>query len=133
MELDLSELKLTKKQKLEVAQAVIDKIVANAEKGKDRQGKSLPKYSKDYKDSDAFGAFGKSTKPNMTLTGDLLGQIDVIDVDGDTVLIGWADEQENLKAHGNITGQEGLWPAKRDFFGLPPKEIKEILDGYSEE
>lgn len=127
------DLTLTKKDKLQIAQEVIDRIVSNAEKGLDRNGKALPKYTKTYKDSDAFTAFGKSSKPNMTLAGDMLGQIDVLEVSDDTITIGWNDETENAKAHGNITGQEGEWPAKRDFFGLPVKEIKEIIDGTSEE
>ena len=68
----------------------------------------------------------------MTLSGDMLGQIDVLGISGDTIKIGWDSELENAKAHGNITGQEGLWKKKRDFFGLTAKEIKEILDANGE-
>jgi len=123
---------LPKSTKERIAQAIIDKIIANSEAGLNRTGGSLPKYSKGYLNSDAFTAFGKDSKPNMTLSGDMLGQIDVLGISGDTIKIGWDSELENAKAHGNITGQEGLWKKKRDFFGLTAKEIKEILDANGE-
>lgn len=123
---------LPKSTKERIAQAIIDKIVANSEDGIDRNGRALPKYTAGYVKSDSFTAFGKDKSPNMTLTGDLLGQIDVLSVSGDTLKIGWDSELENAKAHGNITGQEGLWKKKRDFFGLTAKEIKEIIDSEVE-
>jgi hypothetical protein len=124
---------LPKSTKERIAQAIIDKIIEKSEDGLDRNGRSLPSYAKSYTESDAFEAFGKSKRPNMTLSGDLLGQIDVISTSGDKLKIGWKSELENAKAHGNITGQEGLWKKKRDFFGLTAKEIKEIIDGESED
>lgn len=137
IDIDLSELlpdkRFTTAQKETIAQKIIDKIVANAESGLDRNGKSLPKYSKPYKGSDEFEAFGKTNAPNMTLTGDLLGQLDVLKIDGNKVRIGWESEQENLKAHGNITGQEGQWAKKRDFFGLTASELKEIISGQDQD
>lgn len=121
---------LTRTDKDRILQKIIDKIVEKSESGKDRLGKSLPKYSKSYKESDEFKAFGKTNKPNMTLTGDMLGQIDILKIQGDTARIGWDSEEENLKAHGNITGQEGI-RKKRDFFGLTVDDIKEIISGES--
>lgn len=122
---------LSKSTKERIAQAIIDKIIANSEAGVDRNGRDLPKYSKGYEASSAFAAFGKSNKPDMTLTGDMLGQIDVLSMSGDTIKIGWEDPEQSAKAHGNITGREGL-RKKRDFFGLTATEIKEILKEYGE-
>ena len=133
IDIDLSELlpdrRFSEQEKESIAQRIINKIVENSESGIDRLGRPLPKYSKDYKESDAFTAFGKSNDPNMTLTGDLMGQLDILKIAGNTVRIGWDSELENAKAHGNITGQEGKWKKKRDFFGLTTAELKEIISG----
>jgi hypothetical protein len=136
LELDLAEMfpnkKLDLATKEQIAQAIIDKIISNSESGLDRNGKKLPKYSKGYSASEEFKLYGKNKDdPNMTLSGDMLGQIDILKITGNKVRIGWEDELQNAKAHGNITGQEGKWThegkkIKRDFFGLKPDEITEL-------
>lgn len=79
-------------------------------------------YSKKYKDSLDFKAAGKSNKVNLTLTGDMLGLLE-LEVDGNEVELGWDDELEQLKASNHIVGDT---VPKRDFFGLTAADIKKI-------
>ena len=118
-----------------LGQAIIDKMVTRtkASKGMQFSGNgagreidlSSKKYSKEYKDSREFKAFGKTNKVNLTLTGDMLGQIDITKLKGNSVTIGWDDPEENGKAHGHSTGKNGKAPKmKRPFFGVNKKELK---------
>ena len=120
--------KFSEKEKEVIAQVFIDKIVERAEQRQvDIEGRKFQPYSESYKSSKEFKAFGKSdSNRNMKLTGDLLGQIETTDIGEDTVKVGWSDDLQNAKAHGNITGQNGLWENKRDFFGLSVSDIKEV-------
>lgn len=105
---------------------MIDRMVDRSEAGKDVLGKALPAYSKEYKNSEDFERYGKSANErNMELTGEMLDSID-LEVQGDEVIIKMEGDQAP-KAHGNITGQEGKWKKKRDFFGVTDFEVKKIL------
>jgi len=118
-------------------QAIIDKIVTRTKSSKGMQfnkngaGREInlnsKKYSKQYKDSKEFKAFGKTNKVNLTLSGDMLGQIDITKIKGSTITIGWDDAEENGKAHGHSTGKDGKVPKmKRPFFGVNKRELNSI-------
>lgn len=121
----------SKALKLAVGQAIIDRIRERTQDGVSKDGKSLKKYSKSYKNSLTFRAFGKSDEVNLTLSGDMLGLLDVVDDSGSDITIGWEDQTNAAKAHGHITGAEGRLPV-RDFFGLPQKEIESIKEDLAE-
>ena len=127
--IDLSEFfdeSLSDDVKEEIGQAFIDRIVERSEKGRDVNGASLRAYSNSYKESEDFARFGKSaSQRNMTLTGEMLESID-ISVSGDTLDIEIDDNTQAAKAHGNITGKEGEWRLKRDFFGVTNAEVRKI-------
>jgi hypothetical protein len=107
-----------------IAQAFIDKIVERTQDGKDVDGKDFAKkYSKAYKDSLAFDAFGKTNKVNMTLSGEMLGTIDVVESKGNKIKIGWSDAENNAKAFNHNSGDT---VPKRQFFGVTDKELAEI-------
>jgi len=120
-----------------VGQAIIDKIVERTKAGKAVGGKrDLRKpYSEEYQDSLDFKAFGKSKNDvNMTLTGDMLGSIDITEVSGNKVTIGFSDDEEGAKAHGHQTGKNGQVPRmKRPFFGLNKSELAEIKREFKSE
>lgn len=82
-------------------------------------------YSKSYQNSIEFDLFGKSaTDINMTMTGDMLGAINIITAEGSDLLIG-IDDQNAAKAHGHMTGKNGEVPKmKREFFGVTMDELK---------
>jgi hypothetical protein len=93
----------------------------------DKNGRSLGKYSTEYKNSLIFKIYNKSDPVDLTLTGEMLESISAeytralifIDV----------DESNKGKAEGHITGRLGkTGRAKpRDFLGLPNKEVKSIF------
>ena len=122
----------------EMAQATIDFIKKRVvEDNKGLGGKPLlSPYSKSYEDSLDFEAAGKSSGDvNMTLSGDMLGSIDVLD-EGDTVKIGIDDPDVAPRAYGHQSGFEGhpnkaMKKYKREFFGVTDFELeKEILPQF---
>lgn len=118
-----------------VGQAIIDRIVSRTESGKSVNGAALAKYSKDYKESLEFKAFGKTNKVNMTLTGDMLASLTIVANKKGKIKIGWQDPENNAKAYGHLTGMEGHpWlegvTPKREFFGLTQAEINSIRDEF---
>lgn len=99
--------------------------------GRGRPVKLKSPYSKAYADSLDFKAFGKSRgNVNMTLTGDMLGLMDVIQIDGNKITIGWDDPTENPKAYNHSVGDT---VPRRPFFGVSKKELQEIKKEFGSE
>lgn len=119
--------------KLAMAEALLTKIIDKTQEGKSRTGKGFKKYSKSYQKSDDFKAFGKTGKVNLTLSGDMLGLIDVTADTSNTVTLGWDESDEAAKAHGHITGNPATRLPVRDFFGLNNKDINEVKNEFSSE
>ena len=94
--------------------------------GRGRPGKFKP-YSKEYKSSDEFKAFGKSNKVNLTASGDMLELMDIISIQGNTIEIGWDESDENAKAFNHSIGD--TVPA-RPFFGISKKELQSIKSEF---
>lgn len=109
-----------------IAQVVIDHITKRTERGKAVGGRRNLKapYSREYQDSLEFKAAGKSPNTvNMTLTGDMLRSIDVLESKGNTIKIGIDDSFEAPKAFNHQTGDT---VPKRDFFGLNQTDLRAI-------
>lgn len=107
-----------------VAQRALDIIQSRTEEGRSWKGHKFKKYSDEYRKSDDFKAFGKSAgEVNLTLTGDMLGTMDVIAETRDKITLGWDDETENAKAANHVGG---VTVPKRDFFNLNKKELKQL-------
>lgn len=112
-----------------IGQKILDIIRERSESGVGLDGR-FPGYSKAYKESLDYQAFGKDGTVNLRLTGDMLELMDIVDESEDQIKIGWDDPNEAAKAHGHITGSVGK---KRDFFGLRPSEINEIKKEFQSE
>jgi hypothetical protein len=112
--------------KEKVVQAVIDRIVERTQDNVSIHGKPFAQYS------DAYAKKKGVAKGDvdLTLSGDMLAAIDVIDSTAQTVTIGFPDETENAKAWNHMTGDT---VKKREFFGLPQKELEEIARSFSGE
>lgn len=122
----------TESFKNRVGQAIIDRIIERTLDKKDKDGKQFRHYSKAYADSLEFKAAGKSkSNPNLRLTGDMLGLMDIVELGNRKITIGWTDATEAAKAHGHITGNPKGPGVKRDFFGLPDNDIKEIASQFN--
>ena len=114
---------------------VIDRIVERTEAGKDKNNEKFQAYSDAYKKSLEFKVYGKSSKVNLTLSGEMLTSMAPEEGSGQKVVIEFVDDTNNDKAHGHIHGTkikkgknkgETHLP-KRDFFGLPKEEEEAIL------
>lgn len=108
-----------------IGQALIDKMVDRTQSGKSVTGKNLKSpYSKQYADTLEFKAAGKSKgNVNMTLTGDMLRSIDILDVGANTITIGIDDPDEAPKSFNHQTGDT---VPRRPFFGVQVKEVNEV-------
>lgn len=120
-----------------VGQEIIDHILKRTKQNKgvnikeDGSGRTInlrKPYSNSYKNSLEFKAAGKQpNNVNMRLTGQMLETLDIKNIKGNNLTIGWTDKTENNKAHGHMTGKEGKVPKmKRPFFGVTNKELKDI-------
>lgn len=114
-----------------VGQAIIDKIRERTAESK-FLNKAKMSYSPTYEDSVEFKAYGKKKgdKPNMKLTGDMLGLMDIIDEKKNKIVIGWNDDSDAAKAYNHVTGDT---VPKRNFFGLPKSDIDEIVKQFKDE
>lgn len=106
-----------------IAQKAIDIIIERTQDGKDARGRPFKKYSKAYMESDSFVGFGKSGKVDLTLSGDMLGLMEVVKTTSTGFELGWSDETENAKAFNHVTGDT---LPKRDFFDLQKQEQAEL-------
>ena len=117
-----------------IGQKIIDKIIRRTESGQgisfSDSGKASTlklkaPYSKAYQKSTDFKAFGKSkNKVNMTLTGDMLGLLDIKRQTADTITIGWnKDDDQDAKAYNHNIGDT---VPRRPFFGISHTELLKI-------
>lgn len=109
-----------------VAQAILDRIQERTESGMDKEGRSFTPYSDAYAKRKGVSA----GDVDMTLFGDMLSDMDIVNMSSQTVTLGFPDETENAKAFNHTTGDT---VPKRDFFGLPQKDLREIARRFSSE
>jgi len=119
-----------------IATEVLDFIRTRTQtKGLDKRNRSLPGYSDAYKNSLDFKIAGKSkSKVDLTLSGDMLGAMDLLSHRPGEITVGFENgSDENARADGNIRGTYGkskpVAPA-RDFLGIAPGDLKKILNKY---
>lgn len=114
-------------------QAAYDQMLNRLDDGKDFKGRAMKKYSKQYKDSLAYAAFGKDGTVNLTLTGDMINSVEILEQDESKMTIGFDGDLNNKKAYAHMTGYKGhKWldgkVEKREFFGWTDAALKEIAD-----
>lgn len=112
----------------------IDVITERTLSGKDRYGDKFAPYSKSYKQSDVFEIYGKGSRVDLKLSGEMLASMEVRSA-GDEITIKFVDALNAAKAHGHITGMSGRkGGVVRDFFGLTVQEedaiMKETMKEY---
>ena len=118
-------------------EAAFDKMLARLDQGRGVDGK-LHAYSKSYKDSLAFAAFGKSNTVNMQLTGDMVQSVTVLDSSENKLKIGIDDSEQAAKAYGHMTGMKGhpTLAGKvdaRNWFGWKDSELIKIANAIKPE
>jgi len=116
----------------EIGQAIIDRIVDRSGQSKDFNNKKFTgkaaKYSDEYKDSDTFKDFNKTSKVDMELTGKMLESLDFED-DAKEIKIE-VSSRETAKGYNH---QYGDTVPQRAWFGMSDDEIKKIKDSFSSE
>ena len=131
--------KYSRKEKMAIAQDIIDFVVERSLKGKDKNNRKFrPGLSTRYSKSPEGQAAGKKAgqTPNMRLSGDMLNALgELIKINRDNVEIGYKEgSQENAKADGNVRGTYGKPRPRpsmdRDFMGITEKDLKRITDRY---
>lgn len=109
---------------------IIEKIVERTQGGEDLSGRPFKGYSKSYMESLAFKVFGKSKDVDLTLSGDMLASMQVVDTNPRKLTIGFPDSTENAKAFNHNTGDT---LPKREFFGIRDEELEEIREEFQED
>lgn len=114
--------------KLEIGQAIADAIKKRTESGVDISGNSFKAYSSSYRNAAEFKAFGKGSKVNMTLSGEMLDSIDVESRDGNQIEI-FIDGDVAARAYNHNVGDT---LPKRQFFGVYKQSdiIKDLKERY---
>lgn len=95
-------------------------------------GEKFPGYSAAYKNSLNFKLAGKTSKVNLTLSGEMLDSLEILEARRGKVVIGYQkDSDMNGRAEGNILGTYGTDtpnPRKaRNFMDLSNNELSKIL------
>jgi hypothetical protein len=115
---------LPETEKLALGEDIIEYMRKRTESGKDNSGGSFPKYSPEYMASLDFKIAGKSSKVNLTQTGDMLADIEVLDIKNDRLVIGFEKGSlSNDKADGHIRGWNGR-SKERPFLGFEGESEK---------
>jgi hypothetical protein len=115
-----------------VAEELLSFIVERSKKGQGSDGELFPAYSDSYKKSNAFKLGDKSSKINLTLSGEMLDSLQVLSARKGKIVIGFEkdDERNNSVAEGNILGSYGGEANKsraRNFMELSDKELAKVI------
>lgn len=129
--------KHNKATRLAIAKQVIEHIIDRTrEQNLDKNGKPLAPYRSSYKKSLEFKIAGKGNRVDLTLTGEMLNTLKLLNDSKGEIVIGYDRGDEiNGKVEGNRLGTYGqskpVGP-KRDFLGIQKTELKEIEEEYLE-
>ncbi len=118
---------------------IIERIIDRTKAGKDKENKDFSgaagKYSDEYKKSFEYKLAGKGSTVNLSLSGEMLNAMEILDNTDGELTIGYRDGDKfnNAKAEGNILGSYGRDPnpsKARDFLGITDGEVENILKKY---
>ena len=107
-------------------QVALDRMESRLDEGRDVNDRLFSKYSKEYKDSLAFAAFGKDNTVDMRLTGDMRAAVRIIEQNESRIKVGINDDNAP-KAYNH---QVGDTLPKREWFGWTDKELKDIAKEF---
>ncbi|MDH3324133.1 MAG: hypothetical protein OEL89_00680 [Candidatus Peregrinibacteria bacterium] len=106
-----------------ITQELINIIIERTSRSKDVNGEKMQGYSKSYRQSEDFKLYGKTSKVDMTMRGDMLEAIDKIKESSETITLGFDDELQRKKA-ANHNG--GFTVPQRQFFGVTQDDIDKV-------
>jgi len=120
----------SKEQRQKIGEDIVERIRNRTRKDSiDKEGNKFARYSKTYSKE------MRKRKVNLTDTGDMLDELQLLTEYSGTVTVGYeAGADINGKVEGNRLGTYGQStpiPGKaRDFLGITDSELKDILDKY---
>ena len=123
-------------ERIAIGLDVIDHIIKRSKAGKDKNNKNFPGYSEGYTESLDFSIAGKSKRVNLTLSGEMLNSLEILESNEGEIVIGIPEDDSlnNAKAEGNIKGTYGqsspIRGKKRDFMGISRKDLTDIKKDY---
>ena len=126
----------TSRERRAISEDIIDFMIERTQKGKDKNNKTFPKYSKAYKESRDFSIAGKTSKVDLTLTEEMLSEIKHVSDDVGELEIGFDGRRNGLngKVEGNRKGTYGnkrpVVRGGRDFLGITKRDLKKILNRF---
>lgn len=110
--------------------AIIDKITERTQSGVSLKGRPFKGYSNTYVKSLTFKVHGKSKgSVDLTLSGDMLSSMEILDNSPKSLTIGFNNELDNAKAYNHNVGDT---LPKREFFGVTQKEKLEIKNQFAD-
>lgn len=123
-------------ERVAIANAIVEFSIKRSKSGKDVNGDPFPKYTKEYINSKNFDIAGKSkASVNLSLTGEMLNEQDLLSHKNGSLLIGYESGDEiNGKVEGNRIGSYGKKGANpddaRDFLGISSNDLDKILSKF---
>jgi hypothetical protein len=111
--------------RLEIGKEIVTYLQDRTRDGQGVGGRSLGTYSANYQRTADFEAAGKDSQVNLTLTGDMLSSIQVIDVSiPGRIEVGFEEGFENDKS---------VWVEEKgyNFLDMTQAELDDILSGFA--
>jgi hypothetical protein len=126
----------TSEERRAIAAEILGRIVERTrDEGKGVNGRTFPGYSAAYKDSLEFKIAGKGKMVDLTLSSEMLDEIQLLTHSKGKITLGYdAGDPINGKVEGNrlgTYGQASPIPGKaRDFLGISKTDLQKILRSY---
>lgn len=125
---------LNSSQREAIGLDIIEFIVDRTKNGLDINNQPFAPYKKSYKETFEYKiGHGANSTVNLTLTGELLGTINIISHGVGFVKLGFNDKQAEKKAEWiqSPTGQKFGKQSPRKFFGISEKDLNKIIQKNS--
>lgn len=125
-------------QRKAIAQDIIEFIINRTQKGFDKNGKQFKGYKSSYIESAAFKQAGKTRLVDLTLSGEMMNSLELLNQRSGSITIGYDKNKKELngKVEGNRKGTYGnKLPVQkpRDFLGLSNTALKRITRDFKRE
>ena len=122
------------KDRVKIANVVLEHIVSRTVSGLDKNNKKFPNYEINYANSKGVG----KSDVDLVLSGEMLDELTLVSHKNGEIVIGYKDPSDELagKVEGNRIGSYGREPNKkkaRDFLGIPQDELDVLIAAIQED
>lgn len=122
------------KDRVKIANIVLEHIVSRTVSGLDKKNKKFPNYEIDYANKKGVG----KSDVDLVLSGEMLDELTLVSHKEGEIVIGYKDPSDSLagKVEGNRIGSYGREPNKskaRDFLGIPQDELDVLIAAIQED